>query len=98
MNPCKSVVDLFRVENYFNYFTEIEEHFQRRRGTVLLLSGIKMPAAIGGTAASTSGEPSPGLWQLVQFDRRRPRSLDPGDCELLEQFHRLLELGLAFRG
>jgi hypothetical protein len=26
------------VENYFNYFTEIEEHFQRRRGTILLLS------------------------------------------------------------
>ena len=23
------------VENYFNYFTEIEEHFQRRRGTAL---------------------------------------------------------------
>jgi len=28
------------VENYFNYFTEIEEHFQRRRGTVLLLSPL----------------------------------------------------------
>ena len=26
--------------NYFNYFTEIEEHFQRRRGTLLLLSTI----------------------------------------------------------
>ncbi len=26
------------MENYFNYFTEIEEHFQRRRGTILLLS------------------------------------------------------------
>jgi hypothetical protein len=26
------------VENYFNYFTEIEEHFQRRRGTILLAS------------------------------------------------------------
>ena len=25
------------MENYFNYFTEIEEHFQRRRGTLLLL-------------------------------------------------------------
>ena len=24
------------MENYFNYFTEIEEHFQRRRGTTLL--------------------------------------------------------------
>jgi len=28
------------VNNYFNYFTEIEEHFQRRRGTVLLLSPL----------------------------------------------------------
>ncbi len=26
------------MENYFNYFTEIEEHFQRRRGGILLLS------------------------------------------------------------
>ncbi|MGO9649317.1 MAG: hypothetical protein ACLPOO_14825 [Terriglobales bacterium] len=28
------------MENYFNYFTEIEEHFQRRRGTALLLSNL----------------------------------------------------------
>jgi hypothetical protein len=28
------------VENYFNYFTEIEEQFQRRRGGVLLLSTL----------------------------------------------------------
>ena len=28
------------MENYFNYFTEIEEHFQRRRGTALLLSTL----------------------------------------------------------
>jgi hypothetical protein len=28
------------VENYFNYFTEIEEHFQRRRGSGLLLSAL----------------------------------------------------------
>lgn len=28
------------MENYFNYFTEIEEHFQRRRGTTLLLSAL----------------------------------------------------------
>ena len=26
--------------NYFNYFTEIEEHFQRRRGTILMLSTL----------------------------------------------------------
>lgn len=28
------------MDNYFNYFTEIEEHFQRRRGTGLLLSTL----------------------------------------------------------
>jgi hypothetical protein len=28
------------VENYFNYFTEIEEHFQQRRGTITLLSPL----------------------------------------------------------
>ena len=28
------------MENYFNYFTEIEEHFQRRRGGLLLLSTL----------------------------------------------------------
>jgi hypothetical protein len=27
-------------QNYFNYFTEIEEHFQRRRGSILLLSTL----------------------------------------------------------
>jgi hypothetical protein len=28
------------VENYFNYFTEIEEHFQRRRGSILLMNTL----------------------------------------------------------
>src|SRR5262249_55409264 len=28
------------LENYFNYFTEIEQHFQRRRGGALLLSTL----------------------------------------------------------
>lgn len=28
------------MENYFNYFTEVEEQFQRRRGTILLLSTL----------------------------------------------------------
>jgi len=28
------------VENYFNYFTEVEEHFQQRRGNALLLSAL----------------------------------------------------------
>jgi hypothetical protein len=53
------------VENYFNYFTEIEEHFQRRRGGILLLStldwalietwkdaGIPLDAALRGIDAA----------------------------------------------
>ena len=28
------------MQNYINYFTEIEEHFQRRRGSILLLSTV----------------------------------------------------------
>jgi hypothetical protein len=28
------------VDNYFNYFTEIEDHFQRRRGTLTMLSPL----------------------------------------------------------
>jgi hypothetical protein len=28
------------VQNYFNYFTEIEQHFQRRRGSLLMLSTL----------------------------------------------------------
>jgi hypothetical protein len=53
------------VENYFNYFTEIEERFQRRRGSLLLLStldwalietwkdaGIPLEAALRGIDAA----------------------------------------------
>ncbi len=53
------------MENYFNYFTEIEEHFQRRRGALSLLSpldwalmeiwkdaGIPLEAVIRGIDAS----------------------------------------------
>jgi hypothetical protein len=53
------------VENYFNYFTEIEERFQRRRGSTLLLStldwalietwkdaGIPLEAALRGIDAA----------------------------------------------
>ena len=28
----------------------------------------------------------PGEWRKLRFDRDQPRTLDPGDCELLEQF------------
>jgi len=58
----------FPVQNYFNYFTEIEEHFQRRRGGILLLStldwalietwkdaGIPLEAALRGIDAAFDG-------------------------------------------
>jgi hypothetical protein len=32
--------ELALVQNYFNYFTEIEEQFQRRRGSILMLSTL----------------------------------------------------------
>lgn len=32
--------DPFPLRNYFNYFTEIEEQFQRRRGSLLMLSTL----------------------------------------------------------
>ena len=64
-NPAPA--ELF-VENYFNYFTEIEEHFQRRRGGILLLStldwalietwkdaGIPLEAALRGIDAAFEG-------------------------------------------
>ena len=31
---------MVRMENYFNYFTEIEEHFWRKRGTAILLTTL----------------------------------------------------------
>jgi hypothetical protein len=56
------------VENYFNYFTEIEEQFQRRRGGILLLStldwalietwkdaGIPLEAVLRGIDAAFEG-------------------------------------------
>ncbi len=39
-NDLSGRVTLSLVDNYFNYFTEIEEHFQRRRGGILLLSTL----------------------------------------------------------
>jgi hypothetical protein len=66
------------MQNYFNYFTEIEEHFQRRRGGILLLStldwalietwkeaGIPLEAALRGIdAAFDRYEKRPGSRQV----------------------------------
>jgi len=64
------------VENYFNYFTEIEEHFQKRRGTGLLLStldwalietwkdaGVPLPAVLRGIDAA-----------FEKYEQRRSRT------------------------
>src|SRR5437667_6190530 len=64
------------VENYFNYFTEVEEHFQKRRGTGLLLStldwalietwkdaGIPMEAVLRGIDAAFN-----------QYEQRRSKA------------------------
>lgn len=53
------------MQNYINYFTEVEEHFQRRRGSILLLStldwalidtwreaGVPLPAVLRGIDAA----------------------------------------------
>ena len=39
-HPSSGRSDHLAVQNYFNYFTEIEEHFQRRRGSLLMLSTL----------------------------------------------------------
>jgi hypothetical protein len=44
---------------------------------------IGAPAA---AVAPPAGEAVPGRWQRVKLSRNSPRSLDPGDCELVEQF------------
>jgi hypothetical protein len=60
------VPDTLALTNYFNYFTEIEEHFQRARGTGLFLlspldwalieswknSGVPLPAVLRGIDAA----------------------------------------------
>jgi hypothetical protein len=63
------------VENYFNYFTEIEEHFQRRRGRIQLSpldwalietwkdAGIPLEAVLRGTDAA-----------FEKFERRPSKS------------------------
>ena len=40
MNPWFNAVGFGFLDNYFNYFTEIEEHFQKRRGTLMILSPL----------------------------------------------------------
>ena len=75
------------VENYFNYFTEIEEQFQRRRGGILLLStldwalietwkdaGIPLEAVlrgIDGASSATRNAPRPARSTAWLIARRK---------------------------
>jgi hypothetical protein len=64
------------VQNYFNYFTEIEEHFQRRRGTLLLLSTLDWALI---ETWRTAGIPLSAVLQGIdaafdKFDARKGRS------------------------
>jgi hypothetical protein len=62
------------VENYFNYYTEIEEHFCRRRGTLLTVSTLDWALM---TTWKDSGIPLEAVLRGIDatFDRydRRPR-------------------------
>ena len=43
-------------------------------------------AALADAAAAANAASTAGTWRQVRFDRDRPRRLELGDCELLEQF------------
>lgn len=47
------------------------------------------PVAAGAPAADAPA-PVPGVWKAIRFDDRRPRDLEAGDCELLEEFRNVL--------
>ena len=62
------------MENYFNYFTEIEEHFQKRRGTGLLLSTLDWALI---ETWKDAGVPLAAVLRGIddafeKYDRRRP--------------------------
>lgn len=48
--------------------------------------GREAPRIGAPAAAAPAGEVVAGRWQRVKLARNTPRSLDPGDCELVEQF------------
>ena len=91
------------MHNYFNYFTEIEEQFQRRRGTLLLLStldwalietwkeaGIPLEAVLRGINSAFDNydrKPSKTEWSADS------RPLDSSMCDdLKEKVSRRLQL------
>ena len=56
-------------------------------GHVIGREAPRLPVPGAASAPETSAvAPVPGEWRKLRFDRDRPRTLDLGDCELLEQF------------
>jgi hypothetical protein len=55
-----------------------------REAPRLAAPGAVARGSVAGDVAP--GEPVVGVWRHVKLARGRPRNLDPGDCELLEQF------------
>jgi hypothetical protein len=93
------------VENYFNYFTEIEEHFQRRRGGILLLStldwalietwkdaGIPLEAALRGIDAAFD------RYEQPPSKSRRVNSLAYCSQEVLAAAEDMKEAAVGARG
>jgi hypothetical protein len=59
----------------------------------LLPAGAPPPPPPKGKVASappTAPEPGTGAWRTVSWQANKPRELQPGDCELVEQFAREL--------
>ena len=90
------------VENYTNYFTEIEEHFQRRRGTLTLLSpldwalmeiwkdaGIPLEAVIRGMDAAFD------KWERRPKHTRKVNSLAYCAQEVLAAAEEMKEAGVG---
>ena len=56
-------------------------------GHVIGREAPRLPVPGAAIASEASAVASlPGEWRKLRFDRDRPRTLDLGDCELLEQF------------
>ena len=79
------------MRNYFNYFTEIEERFQQRRGTILLLStldwaliemwreaGIPLEAVLRGIPMRRKFAKNYSIMRNLVFNPRTPMDLSLG--------------------
>ena len=90
------------MDNYFNYFTEIEEHFQKRRGTLMILSpldwalmetwkqaGVPLEAVLRGIDRSFD------KWELRRSRTRRVNSLAYCAQEVLASAEEMKEAAIG---